>query len=402
MTASSIPHWLERVVRTGLGTEPQDTRLGDLSEQYVRTLERNAGLGDAALSRLVARLHYAGSAAIVVLFARVVDPGLRLSEDGTLGRMALELREKLMNAVRRLAMPAVLLACSAFLVFSAVAVWQDWRRNEALLQAQQRDKAEAAAQRIEAFLGEIQRQIGWVAQARWGSLPVEQRRFDYVRVLRQMPPISQLTFIDAEDLEQLNVDRLSMDKVGVGTDRSSDPAVREAKSVGTYFGPVYFRKESEPYLTMAVRHGRSAGVTIAAINLKAVLDGVVQTSVGNTGYAYIVDGKRRLVAHPDIALVLRGTDMQFLPQVAAAFAPTPPNQLITGTNRNGTEVWSAQSPVKTLDWRVFVELPVAETRTAFWLAMARAGGLLALGLAAAWAAFRLGMRPALPLRAATV
>jgi len=36
-----------------------------------------------------------------LLFARVVDPGLRLSEDGNLGRMALELREKLELAETR-------------------------------------------------------------------------------------------------------------------------------------------------------------------------------------------------------------------------------------------------------------------------------------------------------------
>ena len=401
MSAASTPPWLERVVRAALGTEPQDTRLGDLSEQYARALERADGTR-AAVSRVAAGLQYVGSAASVVLFARVVDPGLRLSEDGALGLMSLELREKVMNAMRRLAMSAILLACSAFLVFSAVAVWQDWRQNEAMVQTQQREKAEAIAQRVDAFIGDIQRQLGWVAQPQWAAqLPVDQKRFDYVRLLRQVLPITELAYVDAEGRQQLHVSRLSMDKIGEGTDRSSEPAVKEAKSGKIYFSPVHFRKESEPYLTMGVGHGRDGAVTVAALNLKMVWDSVARTTVGNTGYAYIVDGQGRLVAHPDVALVMRGTDMKGLTQVAAALAPSGNDAVAVGTNRKGAEVWSVQAPVKTLGWRVFVELPVAETRAAFWMAMGRAGGLLLLGVAAAWVAFRFGMRPAPPLRAAS-
>ena len=56
-----------------------------------------------------------------------------------------------------------------------------------------------------------------------------------------------------------------------------------------WFGPVYFRKESEPYLTMAVAHGGRGGVTVAEINLKLIWDVVSQIKVGKDGYAYVVD-----------------------------------------------------------------------------------------------------------------
>lgn len=388
MAMTSVPPWLERTMSILLGAEPQDTRLGDLSEQHARTVERFG-------SRVAAGLHYAGAATNVVLFARIIDPVVRFAEGGAVG-----LLERLMNAMRRLAMPAVLLACSAFLVFSAVGVWQDWRQNEAMLQAQQRDKAAMLVQRVEGFVADIQRQVGWVTGKQWASLPVDQRRFDYVRLLRQVPPITELAYIDSEGLEQLRVSRLSMDVIGGGTDRSSEPAYSEAKSGRTYFGPVYFRRGSEPYLTIGVGHGGSSGVTVAATNLKSVFDVVCEAKVGNTGYAYIVDGQGRLVAHPDIAIVLRGTDMKGLPQVAAAFSPTGNDKMTVGKDRTGADVWSVQAPLPALGWRVFVDLPVAETRESFWMAMGRAAGLLVLALAAAWFAFRLGMRHAEPSRLA--
>ena len=35
--------------------------------------------------------------------------------------------------------------------------------------------------------------------------------------------------------------------------------------------------------------------------------------IGQRGYAYVVDGKGKLIAHPDISLVLRDTDCEAAP-----------------------------------------------------------------------------------------
>ncbi len=89
-------------------------------------------------------------------------------------------------------------------------------------------------------------------------LPVEQRRFDYVRLLRQVPAITELVQIDRQGREQLKVSRLSMDVVGSGADLSKEPAFVEALAHRVWFGPVYFRKESEPYMTMPCPPARAA------------------------------------------------------------------------------------------------------------------------------------------------
>ena len=60
-----------------------------------------------------------------------------------------------------------------------------------------------------------------------------------------------------------------MDVVGSGTDYSADPRFKEALAKKVWFGPVYFRKDSEPYMTMALaQSGRNAGVKVAEDNLK--------------------------------------------------------------------------------------------------------------------------------------
>ena len=106
--------------------------------------------------------------------------------------------------------------------------------------------------------------------------------------------------------------------IGSGADFSQTPAFTEAKAHRVWFSPVYFRKESEPYMTLAMaRAGRNAGVTVAEINLKLIWDVITALKIGQGGYAYVVDGTGRLIAHPDISLVLRDTDLSQLPQVAA-------------------------------------------------------------------------------------
>src|SRR5262249_54987112 len=264
----------------------------------------------------------------------------------------------------------------------------------------QKEKAEAAAQRIESFVRGIENQIGWVTQAQWASLSVENRRFDYIRLLRQVPAITELVQLDRQGREQLRVSRLTPDVVGAGTDRSAEPAFVEAIANRVYFGPVYFRKESEPYLTMAVAHGGKSGVTIAEINLKLIWDVVSQIKIGKDGYAYVVDGQGRLVAHPDISLVLRGTDMKRLAQVAAALSPQGANAPpVDARNLAGVSVLSAHAPIPALDWLVFVEVPTIEAQQPVIDAALRALGLLVLGLLiAGLAGALLARRMVVPIR----
>jgi signal transduction histidine kinase len=277
-------------------------------------------------------------------------------------------------------------------------VYQDNRRASIEVQ---KEKAEAAAQKIESFVREIEHQLGWVTQTQWAALPVEQRRFDYVRLQRQVPAITELVQIDRQGHEQLRVSRLSMDMVASDIDRSTEPAFVEAIANRVYFGPVYFHKGSEPYLTMAVAHGRNSGITIAEINLKLIWDVVSQLRIGRDGYAYVVDRLGRLVGHPDISLVLRGTDMSRLAQVAAALTPGGQDAgTVDARNRVGVSVLSAHAAIPALGWLVFVEVPTLEAQQPVINTGLRALALLVLGLLIAGGAGALmARRLVVPIRA---
>jgi len=283
--------------------------------------------------------------------------------------------------------------------------WFSYRETRTTLALVQHSKAEGAAQRIEQFISEIERQIGWTTHAQWASGHIDQRRFDYVRLLRQVPAITELVQIDGQGREQLKVSRLAMDVVASGADYSADPRFIEAMQKRIWYSPVYFRKESEPYMTIAiVRAGRQAGVTLAEVNLKLIWDVVTGIRLGQGGYAYVADGQGRLIAHPDISLVLRNTDLSKLPQVLAARTAsdlrTPEERATIVPALDGRSVFSAVAAIQQLSWYVFVETPVNEALEPLYDTMKRTGLLLLLGLlVAALGGVLFARRMLIPVRA---
>jgi hypothetical protein len=90
-----------------------------------------------------------------------------------------------------------------------------------------------------------------------------------------------------------------------------------------YYGPVYFRRDSEPYLTVAVAGAREAdGIIVAEVNLKFLRDLVSDLKRTDQGTVFAVDSRGRLIAHPDLSLVLRNTDFSQVAVVRGALART--------------------------------------------------------------------------------
>ena len=272
----------------------------------------------------------------------------------------------------------------ALLTSGALQVWFYYQEHKASLVRIQREQAEAAAAKIGQFIKEIESQVGWTTQLPWSAGTLNQRRFDGLRLLRQVPAITELSQLDLQGREQLRVSRLAMDVVGSQTDFSKDPKFTEAVAKKVYYGPVYFRRESEPYMTLALAGARrDAGVSVAEVNLKLIWDVVSQIKVGQRGHAYVVDAQGRLIAHPDISLVLRNTDLSRLTQVHAARASTagaPLEYVQEATDIQGRNVLTAYAPVAPLGWLVFVELPFEEAYAPLRASIERLGLLLLAGL----------------------
>jgi len=268
------------------------------------------------------------------------------------------------------------------LVSSGIGLYFSYQENRAALASLQREKAIGASSRIEQYIRQISQQLVYAALPQIDAADVELRRIEFLKLLRQAPEVTDITQLDASGKEQIAVSRLGMDVVASVKDRSQEPAFLNAKRGQPWFGPVYFRKETEPYMTVAIRSGSDKGpVTIAEVNLKFIWDVVSRIKIGDKGKAYVVDGRGLLVADPDIGLVLRKTNMSGLEHVKAAVdLHSTDAPAMESHDLGGVAVLTSVAPIEPLDWKVFVEQPVAEVYSKLNASIVRAGLLLLVGL----------------------
>jgi signal transduction histidine kinase/CheY-like chemotaxis protein len=268
----------------------------------------------------------------------------------------------------------------------------------------QQGQAETAAAKIGQFVQEIEGQVGWVANLAWGDSRIDEWRFDVARLFRQVPSIMEFAKIDESGRERLRVSRFAPEVVDSLTDLSRDPAFIEAVSNKIYHGSAYFRVDSEPYITLSLAGvRREAGVSVVEVNLKFIRDVMSQLKLGKGGRAYVVDAGGRLIAHPDLTMVLSRTDFSRLRHVRRALSGEPagpPEDEMATEDINGRPVLAAYAEVAPLGWRVFVEWPVEEALAPLDEATRRTGLVLVAALIlASFAGLFLARRMVVPIRA---
>jgi signal transduction histidine kinase len=299
---------------------------------------------------------------------------------------------------RRYFTTILVLVSGALIVSGAIGVYFSYQENKSALASLQREKAVAAAARIEAFISEIERQLSFAALPQLGPPAGEQRRIEFLKLLRLVPPVTDVAYIDGQGRERLAESRLKMSVAESREDRSKEPAFVNAKAGKTWYGPVTFRKETEPYMQIAVRAGDA--VTVADVNLKFIWDVITRIKVGEKGKAYVIDATGHLVADPDIGLVLRKTDLSALEHVKASLDETPEDEpAMLALDRAGNEVLTAFAPIEPLGWRVFVEQPVTEVYATLDASILRTALLLLAGFViSALAALALARSMVRPIR----
>jgi signal transduction histidine kinase len=295
------------------------------------------------------------------------------------------------------------LVVAALLTSGLTELYFSYQDSKQALTRIQSVKARSAAASINQFLNEILLQINGVARppAVGGTKGQDEREENYRRLFIREPDVTQVTYFDASGRETLRVSLFEITVRGSEKDFSNESRFLDARSNGSYLGDVYFSRGSQPHMTISVAESAPGrGVVAAEIDLRFLIDVISTARVGSAGYAYVIDRRGTVVAHPDTNLVLKKTNFASLPQVQAALQGAAPEarSVTTGRDHDGGKVLSAFETIERLGWRVFVEEPQSEAFAPLYSAIKRTVLFLILFLALAiGTSFVLARRMARPI-----
>lgn len=287
--------------------------------------------------------------------------------------------------LRRTFIIALVLVSGGLLTSGAVELFFRYRESVASIWVLQQEMAQGAAFKIQQFVQDIEKTTRASTQTPdiVAAGLTQAYRFQLSKLLKVTPAITTVTVLDANGREQMRESRVETIRPEELGDRSSDEAFVQARRGTPFFSPVYFVRQSEPYMRIAVPiepfAGEVIGVLIAEVNLKYIWEVISQIKVGQTGYAYVVSREGDLIAHPDISLVLQKQNLRNLGQVQAALAGAP-GPFAAQPNLAGQKVFPAYAVIPTLGWAVLVERPTAEAYAPLYASILRTSVLLLLGL----------------------
>jgi signal transduction histidine kinase/HAMP domain-containing protein len=310
--------------------------------------------------------------------------------------------------VREYFLISVLLVGGGLTVSGLIEIYFRYQESQLHLAELQREIASGAAVKIERFVQEIHNTLKGATRSREiapRGLTTE-FRFELEKLLLIAPAVTEAVALNDKGQIQVQASRLRTVLPDGKKNFAISPAFTQAKQGKSYFGPVYFVRGSEPYMTIAVPIERFAGDVIgvlqAEVNLKYIGDVISSLTIGKAGYAYVVSRSGELIAHPDISLVLQRRNVSQLESIKAAFsdkAPTTSERALVAPNIQGKEVLTSSALVPDLGWAVIVDRPVEEAFEPVYASIFRTSMLLLVGLGLAlMASLFLGRRVVRPVR----
>jgi signal transduction histidine kinase len=296
----------------------------------------------------------------------------------------------------------IILINGGLITSSAVELFFRYRESVMGIRVLQQGMADAAAFKIQQYVDMITHTLRITSQT--SDLMVagitDDYRFQLSKLMRVFPALTQITVVDTTGYERIKESRVEMVDGNDLSNRSKDEAFIQARAGDSFFSQVYFVRQSEPYMRIAVPieifAGQVIGVLIAEVNLKYIWDVISGIHAGETGYAYVVSSQGDLIAHPDISLALQKQNLNHLSQVKEALNGRP----LKAQNQNlqDEQVFTTYALIPTLDWVVFVERLKGEAYDALYASLRRLGLLLLLGLCMSWlASWLIGRRFLHPL-----
>ena len=182
--------------------------------------------------------------------------------------------------IRKYVAVVAALVVAALLTSGLTELYFSYGDNKEALRRIQREKASTTKASIDQYLNEILAQIRVVSSppSGSGSAASDERKLEYTRLQDRVPEVSEVSYLDATGTVTERVSQFDLNVPGSRTSHSREARFRVARSEGSYFGRIRFRRQSQPYMTISVAESRPGeGVVVAEVDLRFVSDVISQT-----------------------------------------------------------------------------------------------------------------------------
>lgn len=316
--------------------------------------------------------------------------------------------KKFSSLITRLRLSFVLLGFLSVFISGGIQLYLSWQEHLNQLELRQQEQARAVATSINAYLDDLQRKIGYLARVRGlidMDITVQQQLLE--GLIRHNDAYEYAAILNANGEVITSISPYG--SILLNSVSGTTAFNRTFHQEEEYIGAVELDPETDqPMTTISVpirnNEDEVAGILLTRVNLSFLWFFVTRTKVGETGYIYIVDRQRNLVAETGIQFddfkTYPSLDTNLFEHIQGAINNSVFDQIYTGLR--GQNVLGSTHMIDTTRWYLVVELPAREVyepiRRLAWVA-----GLALLGvtLTAGTIGFLLARSIVSPLRKLT-
>lgn len=190
------------------------------------------------------------------------------------------------------------------------------------------------------------------------NIPVQEQKMILGNYVLNFPEFQQISITDRAGRQILSTNNKLFEN------RSQDIAYKTAIKGEIYKSDVFISKNLSPSMTIAVpikRLNTITGAAIADINLVAMWNLVDSIRIGDSGYAFVVSGDGRLIAHglgDGKVRVLSNENVKSLGIVEGVLNGKYTTNIYK--NIEGDEVIGVAAPIPSLGWGIVIEIPLRD------------------------------------------
>ncbi|WP_321505445.1 ATP-binding protein [uncultured Methanoregula sp.] len=219
--------------------------------------------------------------------------------------------------------------------------------------------------------------------------PEEQKQALENLLILRSDLFSQLTLLDKEGAESVKVSRFHTYLPNEMGSQATSAAFLSAINGFSYVSPAYISPDSgllsvQIAVPLTSRDKKIVGVLTSEVNVVQLWQDVYRTRIGDTGYAYLVDGNGRFIAYQESSKVFQdyGKDMRGIPPVAEFVAGGPGKTPHVREYRGltGEQVIGVYAPISGTSWAVIAELPTQEAYASITRMILYLAGLILLSV----------------------